>query len=186
MAQSARDKRTEGLARRSVLMVAVAIGLICALMAYTTALAGPATGATKEQCLPKLLQPPHLTEAVMLNPSKAEVLFKGSFSGVEDCDSWRRLGKYRVQIKQAGHWLNLEGDFWYPTGGSDIADENAAYKFAFLAFATHNVHEQCVNGHWEPARVQLRNSVRNAGSGKIAAQGKIAIHPIKFKRTTVC
>jgi hypothetical protein len=112
----------------------------------------------------------------MLNPSKAEILTKGSYNSVEGCDKWQRQGKYRVQIKQSGHWADLEGNFWYPTD----EEENKDHKFAFLALATHNVHEQCVNGHWEPARVPFINFVKEVKTGKVVAHGKIKDQRVSF------
>ena len=122
----------------------------------------------------------------MLIPQKTEVLITARFNGVEGCDSWERLGQFRVQIKQQGRWLDLNGNFWYPTEGRDVPDKNEAHWFGFLDFATHNVHERCVKGHWEPARWLLRNVVRNAKTGKVAAIGKTANHRVKIKPNPNC
>jgi len=173
-------------ATRTISKQGRAARLALAAVAGLVLLALPSSRAQADGCLSKLLQPPHVTKAVMLIPSKAEVLTKGSYSDVEGCDNWQRQGKYRVQIKQSGHWADLEGNFWYPTGGSDVADENAAYKFAFLAFATHDVHEQCVHGHWEPARVRFINFVKEVKTGKVVAHGKIKDQPVKFKSSAAC
>jgi hypothetical protein len=186
---SGRKRTAAGRRAQSVLALGVLTGL-AALMPAASASASASTttetNGTKQECLSKLLQPPHVTKAVMLIPSKAEVLTKGSYDGVEGCDNWQRQGKYRVQIKQSGHWADLEGNFWYPTGGSDVADKNATYKFAFLAFATHDVHEQCVNGHWEPARVRFINFVKEVNTGKVVAHGKIKNQPVRIEPSTDC
>jgi hypothetical protein len=147
----------------------------------STSTAASASG-TRQECVPRLLQPPHVIRGpVMLDPKKTEVLIAASFIGVKGCDSWQRLGKFRVQIKQQGRWLNLNGNFWYPTEGRDVPDKNEAHKFGFLDFATDNVHEQCMNGHWEPARVRFINFVKSVKTGKVVAHGNIKNHPVKIK-----
>jgi hypothetical protein len=150
-------------------------------------LAIDSASATKQACISKLSQTPHVTQAVMYNPGrqKMEVLTKASYSAVEGCDSWQRIGKYQIQVKKPGGWTDLEGDFWYPTD-QDVADKNKAHKVAFLDFATHGVYEKCVKGHWEPARVRFINFVKSTATGKQAARGKITDHPIKIEPSGTC
>lgn len=140
---------------------------------------------TKQTCFSKLLRPPHGVTSVMLVPHKTEVLTKGSYRAVKGCDNWQRLGRYKVQIKQSGRWRDLAGNFWYPTN-QGVADKNAAYKFGFLDFATRSVHEECIRGHWQRARVRFLNLVRNTKTGKIAARGKIKNQRVKIGQTAHC
>jgi|GEM_PF-4466860 len=196
MARQASQTRASRNGSASTAIVLVLVALVAASLsarAEASIVAGKrgariaTTSATKEQCLSKLLQPPTVTRGpVMLIPQKTEVLITARFNGVEGCDSWERLGQFRVQIKQQGRWLDLNGNFWYPTEGRDVPDKNEAHWFGFLDFATHNVHERCVKGHWEPARWLLRNVVRNAKTGKVAAIGKTANHRVKIKPNPNC
>lgn len=126
----------------------------------------------------KLLQPPHDITAAMLNPHKTEILTKGTYSGVEGCDSWKRLGKYRVQLKQRGQWRDLNGNFWYPLD-PEKGGNNEAYGFCFLDFDTHDgVREEREHGHWQPARVRFINFVKNIKTGKVVGHGMIKDHPV--------
>ncbi|HEX7245086.1 MAG TPA: hypothetical protein VF245_05920 [Solirubrobacterales bacterium] len=164
--------------------MAVAAFMLAALLIGSSAVAS--ASGTKQACLSKLLQPPHEIRSVMYKPGRRpEVITKASYSDVEGCDSWQRQGKYRVQIKNSGHWADLEGDYWYPVDG-DIADKNKAYKIAMGAFATRDVFEHCVNGRWEPARVRFVNFVTSATTGKVVARGKIKSHPIKIEPSAHC
>jgi len=182
---SGRKRLTTGRRARAVLALGVLAGL-AALMSAASVSAAALTSDTKQQCLPKLLQPPRVTKAEMIKPGRTlEVFVKAAYNGVKGCDAWERLGKYKVQIKQAGHWTDLEGNFWYPVD-FNADPKNTAHEIAFLAFATHGIYEECVNGHWQPARVLFRNSVRRPGTKEIVAQGKVKSHPIKIEPTTAC
>lgn len=149
--------------------------------------AGARGGGNKETCLSELERPPHDITAVMLNPHKSEIAIKAFFSGVEGCDSWKRLGKFRVQIKQHGQWRDLNGNYWYPTDGRDVPNKNAAHGFCFLDFATHDgVREEREHGHWQPARVRFVNFVSDVNTGKIVAQGNIKDHIVTLSGNSAC
>jgi hypothetical protein len=137
---------------------------------------------TRQECMAKLLQPPHDISAAMLDPHKTEIFTKGTYSSVEGCDSWKRLGKYRVQLKQRGQWVDLEGNFWYPT----YEYQNKFHKFCFLALPTHGVQEEREHGRWQPARVRFINFVKDVESGKIVAQGQIKDQPVTFGYNGPC
>ena len=118
----------------------------------------------------------------MLDPHKTEIFTKGTYSTVERCDSWKRLGKYRVQLKQHGQWVDLEGNFWYPT----YEYENKFHKFCFLALPTHGIREEREHGHWQPARVRFINFVKDVKTGKVVAHGEIKDQPVTFGYSGPC
>jgi hypothetical protein len=156
-----------------VLMGALVIGLLMIVP-------GAQAGGNKQKCLSELEQPPHNITAKLLNPHKTEILIKAFYTGVEGCDSWQRLGKLRVQLKQHGKWADLNGNFWYPLTSAKY--KNTAHGFGLLDFDTHDgVREEREHGHWQPARVRFINFVKNVETGKIVGHGEIKDQPVKIK-----
>jgi hypothetical protein len=159
----------------------LALGLLLLALPASASTAAIARG-TRQECMAKLLQPPYDITSAMLNPRKTEIFTRGTYIDVEGCDSWKRLGKYRVQLKQHGQWVDLEGNFWYPT----YEYENKFHKFCFLALPTHGIHEEREHGHWQPARVRFINFVKDLKTGKVVAHGAIKDHPVTLGYSGPC
>lgn len=136
---------------------------------------GASVNGIGQACLRKLEKPPIHVKATMINTDKTEVLTTGEYSNGRACGDLRLEGKYRVEVKQPAGWTGIEGSFWYPTKPTQDG------KFSFIAFATHGIREERVNGHWEPARVQFFNFVKNIATGKVAGRGKTKNQPVKIE-----
>lgn len=165
----------------------VTVGLLMVGLTLIAPSAGAArAGGAKQECLRELERPPHDIRANLLIPKKTEIFIEAFYSGVEGCDAWERLSRFRVQLKQRGQWRDLNGNFWYPADGTDVPDKNAAYGFCFLDFATHGIREEREHGHWQPARVRFINFVKNVETGKIVGHGGIKDHPVTLGYTGPC
>lgn len=114
-----------------------------------------------------------------------EILVTAAYGGVQGCNGYRRLGKYREQIKQSGRWVNLGGNFWYPAAVPSH-ENNQAHEVGILGYPTNGIYDQCVHGHRQPARVQFRNEVKSTKTGKIVAVGKVKSYPIKIEPSPTC
>lgn len=146
-----------------------------------TVLAQPVAGASgaKQACIQKLSKPPHGAHGKMIHPGTLyqETLVRAKYGGVEGCDNWQRVAKYRDQLKRNGHWINPVNPIWY-SAEFPTSHSNDPHSLTITDFATTDSIDNCVGGHREPARVELRSFVRNAATGKIAARGKIKFAPI--------
>lgn len=169
------------------------IGMLMLILLFGAALIAQEAGGAvarvstaKQKCLQNLERPPHDIRANLLNPKKTEIFIEAFYSGVEGCDAWKRLSKFRVQLKQRGHWRDLNGNFWYPADGTHVPDKNAAYGFCFLDFATHGIREEREHGHWQPGRVRFINFVKNVETGKIVGHGGIKDHRVTVGYTGPC
>ena len=149
---------------------------------------------TKQHCIGQLLQPPHVTKAIMYNPGghgneagsgKQEVVITAAYKGVKGCGGWKRLGKYREQIKQSGRWVNQGGPYWYPSG-IPSEEGNDAHEVGILGYPTNAIYAECIRGHRQPARVQFRNLVRSVHTGKVVAKGRIKSHRIHIEGGSSC
>lgn len=168
------------MARALALCILLVAGVVLVSQAEARA------DSARQQCLQELERTPHDIRANLIVPQQTEISIVAFYSGVEGCDAWERLSKYRVQLKQHGQWRDLNGNFWYPTDGRDVPDKNAAHGFCFLDFATDEIHEEREHGHWQPARVRFINFVKNVDTGKIVGHGDIKDHPVTLGYSGPC
>jgi hypothetical protein len=162
----------------SVLALLAAAGLATA---GATASASAEGSGTKAQCAAKILKPPSVVKAEMFNPGKIhqETLFEIHVGAVTGCDNWRRVTKGRPQVKRDGRWINSLDAIWSPVGiEGDTANE--AHNSGWSVVPTTHIFERRVNGHWEPARFEVRNVMETASTRKVVAKGRIKYVPIKI------
>jgi hypothetical protein len=162
-----------------------ALGLIgvSAVALTGNAIASPVTSGsgTKAQCAPRILNPPRVVHSEMTDPGKIHqfTYLAFQFAAVTGCDNWHRLGKAKPQLERDGRWIDSEGPAWLPLGAGSARSNEARPASLGLAPTTH-VFERRVNGHWEPARVQIQTLMQDARSGKIVAKS-----PIRYVRIRI-